>query len=100
MALLPALIAQIDSLQTASRFFVGFSGGADSHSLLNALVELSQAEALPPIIALHINHGLHDDANAWAAHCASVASSLGVEFHERVVSVDAGASPRGASARC
>jgi len=93
MALLPALIAQIDSLQTASRIFVGFSGGADSHSLLHALVELSRREALPPIIALHINHGLHEDANDWSAHCAAVASDLGVEFHERVVSVDAGASP-------
>ena len=62
MALLPALIAQLDSLQTASRIFVGFSGGADSHSLLHALVELSRREALPPIIALHINHGLHEDA--------------------------------------
>ena len=93
MALLPALIAQIDSLQTASRIFVGFSGGADSHSLLHALVELSRREALPPIIALHINHGLHEDANDWSAHCAAVASDLGVEFHERAVSVDAGASP-------
>ena len=93
MALLPALIAQIDSLQTASRIFVGFSGGADSHSLLHALVELSRREALPPIIALHINHGLNEDANDWSAHCAAVASDLGVEFHERVVSVDAGASP-------
>ncbi|MEC7959160.1 MAG: tRNA lysidine(34) synthetase TilS [Pseudomonadota bacterium] len=93
MALLPALIAQIDSLQTASRIFVGFSGGADSHSLLHALVELSRREALPPIIALHINHGLHEDANDWSAHCAAVASDLGVEFHERVVSVGAGASP-------
>jgi len=93
MALLPALITQIDSLQTASRIFVGFSGGADSHSLLHAVVELSRRQALPPIIALHINHGLHEDANAWAAHCAVVASELGVEFHERVVSVDAGASP-------
>lgn len=93
MALLPALIAQIDSLQTASRIFVGFSGGADSHSLLHAMVELSRLEALPPIIALHINHGLHEDANDWSAHCAAVASDLGVEFHERIVSVDAGASP-------
>jgi len=93
MALLPALIAQLDSLQTANRIFVGFSGGADSHSLLHALVEYSRREALPAITALHINHGLHEDANDWAAHCAAVASDLGVEFHERVVSVDEGASP-------
>lgn len=93
MALLPALIAQLSSLQTAGRLCVGFSGGADSHSLLHALVELSRREALPPIIALHVNHGLHDDANAWALHCAAVASDLGVEFHEQIVSVDSGASP-------
>ena len=93
MALLPALIAQLASLQTADRLVVGFSGGADSHSLLHALVELSRREDLPPVIALHVNHGLHEDANAWTTHCAAVASDLGVEFHERVVSVDAGASP-------
>ena len=93
MALLPALIAQLDSLQAASRIFVGLSGGADSHSLLHALVELSRREALPPIIALHINHGLHEDATDWAAHCAAVASNLGLAFHERVVSIHAGASP-------
>ena len=93
MALLPALIAQLASLQTADRLVVGFSGGADSHSLLHALVELSRREDLPPVIALHVNHGLHEDANAWATHCAAVASDLGVDFYERAVSVDAGASP-------
>ena len=93
MALLSALIAQLASLQTAGRLCVGYSGGADSHCLLHALVELSQREALPPIIALHIHHGIHEDANAWSAHCAAVASDLGVEFHERIVSVDEGASP-------
>ena len=93
MALLSALIAQLTSLQTAGRLCVGFSGGADSHSLLHALVELSRREALPPIIALHVNHGLHEDANTWAAHCAVVASDLGVEIHERFVSVESGASP-------
>ncbi len=93
MALLPALIAQLASLQTADRLFVGFSGGADSHSLLHALVGLSRREALPPIIALHVNHGLHEDANAWALHCAAVATDLGVEFHQQILSIDAGASP-------
>ena len=93
MALLPALIAQLTSLKTASRLCVGYSGGIDSHCLLHALVELSLREALPPIIALHVNHGLHEDASAWATHCAAVASDLGVEFHERVASVDVGASP-------
>ena len=92
MALLSALVAQQASLQSAERLCVGFSGGADSHSLLHALVEFSQRESLPPIVALHVNHGLHENADAWAAHCAEVASGLGVSFYEQVVAVEDGAS--------
>jgi len=93
MALLQALISQRASLQGAERLCVGFSGGADSHSLLHALAELSQRETLPPIVALHVNHGLHGNADAWAMHCGKVASELGVGFHQEVVSVEAAASP-------
>ena len=93
MALLSALIAHRASLQSAERLCVGFSGGADSHSLLHALVELSRREALPPIIALHVNHGLHEKAGSWSQHCAAVASGLDAEFHELVVTVGGAASP-------
>lgn len=92
MALLSALTAHLDSLKRAKRLCVGFSGGADSHSLLHALIELAQQEVLPPVTALHVNHGLHEDAAGWAAHCGAIAADLGVEFHEKAVSIDAGTS--------
>ena len=84
--LLEALTEHVAALQRATHLYVGFSGGTDSHSLLHALTTLSQREALPCITAIHVNHGLHPDADSWEQHCCHVARELGVEIIvERVV---------------
>ncbi|HZH44096.1 MAG TPA: tRNA lysidine(34) synthetase TilS [Lysobacter sp.] len=49
------------------RVAVGFSGGLDSSVLLHALQAQGHA-----VRALHVNHGLHGDADRWAQHCAAV----------------------------
>ena len=56
---------------------VGFSGGLDSTALLHALANTPGAleEGLR---AIHVHHGLHADADAWAAHCQSICDGLGV----------------------
>lgn len=49
---------------------VAYSGGRDSSALLHA----SLAAAAPlgvEVVALHVHHGLHPDADAWLAHCAA-----------------------------
>ena len=57
---------------------VGFSGGADSTSLLHALL---QALADPrQIRAIHIDHGLQAASATWAQHCETEAMRLGVAF--------------------
>ncbi len=42
------------------------------------LAVCAQIELGAPLRALHVNHGLHGDAGAWAAHCAAEAERLGV----------------------
>lgn len=49
---------------------VAFSGGLDSSVLLDALAGLPGARERG-LRALHVDHGLHPDSSAWAAHCAA-----------------------------
>jgi tRNA(Ile)-lysidine synthase len=75
------------ALATASPpFIVGFSGGADSSALLLACAQLA-----PDVRALHVNHGLHPDADRWEAHCRVVALRAAVTFDAVRVAVE----PRG-----
>jgi tRNA(Ile)-lysidine synthase len=82
-----------------SRYVVAFSGGLDSTVLLHALVSL-QAELGIPIVAVHVDHGLHEDSGAWNAHCEELAGKLGVEYRCRsvIVQQESGKGPE-ASAR-
>lgn len=66
---------------------IAFSGGPDSTLLLHLA-----AENLPRrrVRALHIHHGWHTDADAWADHCRQAARRLGLRCDS--VQVDADAS--------
>ena len=67
------------------KIVVGYSGGIDSSVLLHALSRYRQSLGITSMRALHIHHGLHRQADAWAEHCSRTAASLGVEFQcERV----------------
>ncbi len=62
------LLHILKSQLRAHSYLVGFSGGADSSALLHALWRL-QDELAHPIAAVHVNHGLHTDADLWQQHC-------------------------------
>lgn len=66
------------------RWIVAFSGGIDSTALLHAL---ANADTDVPIVAVHIDHGLHPDSASWSEHCESVANGLGVQFKRHRVQV-------------
>ncbi|MCX7557081.1 tRNA lysidine(34) synthetase TilS [Xanthomonadaceae bacterium JHOS43] len=70
----------------AGALWVGFSGGMDSMVLLHQLAALPEARTRG-LVALHVCHGLHPDADDWAAHCARFAESLRVPFQRTDVSV-------------
>jgi len=64
----PTLLANLAQLPTPRKYWVGFSGGADSTALLQAMYECR--EQLPaPLHAVHFNHGLQADADDWQEHC-------------------------------
>lgn len=67
------------------RVLVGFSGGMDSTALLHLLAH--SREILRPVRAIHVNHGLHADADRWTRHCQDVCAALGVELIVANVSV-------------
>lgn len=66
---------------------VGLSGGLDSNVLLHFLAA-SPACRTRGLRAIHVHHGLHSNADAWAAHCRQICHALDLPL--RVVKVDAG----------
>ena len=85
--LLSRLAKLAEGIDKPRRFLVAFSGGMDSTVLLHSLAA-SADKHRTPILALHINHGLHDEAPEWEAHCRSLAAGLGVPFVSEAVEVD------------
>ena len=74
-------------LGSAKRLVVAFSGGADSLSLL-----LIAASAAKPVVALHVNHGLHAEADEWQRTCVDQCQLLGVPIECVSVVVNKGGS--------
>ncbi len=67
-----------------TRLVVALSGGLDSVCLLHSLVT---APLNKPILAIHINHGLQKEADAWQRHCEELCSQLGIELHSFAVEI-------------
>ncbi len=71
---------------------MAFSGGLDSTVLLQLLADLARREALPPLRAIHVHHGLQSAADAWPEHCRRVCTALGIPLEVVRVQVEAGRS--------
>ncbi|WP_127169041.1 tRNA lysidine(34) synthetase TilS [Xanthomonas sp. BRIP62415] len=56
---------------------VAYSGGMDSSVLLHLLATTSRYRQMG-VRAVHVHHGLHADADAWAAHCQRQCDALQV----------------------
>jgi tRNA(Ile)-lysidine synthase len=69
----------LNALLQAPTWYLGFSGGLDSTALLHLLVTWRRKRPdAPPLVALHINHGLQAAASEWENHCAWICRMLDV----------------------
>ncbi|MBC6414119.1 MAG: tRNA lysidine(34) synthetase TilS [Chromatiales bacterium] len=70
----------------ATRIIVAYSGGLDSSVLLHLVKNLSAPRPCK-LLALHINHCMHPDADDWVAHCHQQAQQIGVACQSIAVQV-------------
>ena len=63
-----SLLQTLKSFPAVSSYVVGFSGGADSTALLHALSKI-QEQLDAPVSAVHVNHGIHPQADEWQSEC-------------------------------
>lgn len=95
-AALAALIFGEWHLSPPVRIKVAYSGGLDSHALLDALVQLRASYEIA-LSAWHVNHGLQPAAALWAEHCTRVCQAYAVSIAHSVVQVT-GAADEGLEA--
>lgn len=89
-------------LTQAPRLCVALSGGRDSVVLLHALSRLvAEGQLAAALTALHVHHGLSDNAEDWVAFCAAWCDELGVPLRVARVEVprDSGEGIEGAARR-
>ena len=75
-----AFIQKEQLLMPQDSVVVGVSGGADSVCLLFLLCEYRKEFGLN-ICAVHVNHGIREEAKADAAFVSALCEKLGVAFH-------------------
>lgn len=94
-----SLAASLRSCQAASRYWLAYSGGCDSHVLVHAAAQL-QRDGYPfSFYAVHVDHGLQAASARWAEHCAQVCAALSVPLTVLQVNARAaaGESPEAAA---
>lgn len=79
-------LMKLDLLQY-KKFLIAYSGGMDSHVLLYDLCQLRRQHPELQLRAVHVHHGLSDNADAWVEHCRKICAELQIEFIVKYVDV-------------
>jgi tRNA(Ile)-lysidine synthase len=75
------------ALPTPRKYWVGFSGGADSTALLQSLHECREQLAAE-LHAIHFHHGLQKEANAWQEHCREFCDERNIPYRAERLEID------------
>lgn len=95
MNLSPArLFGDLERLFPQADFLIAYSGGLDSSVLLHLCAVGAGTENANRFSVIHVNHGLHPQANQWADHGERTCEKLGLCY--RILVVD-GAAKKGQS---
>ncbi len=81
------LLLILASQPRANTYLVGFSGGADSTALLYALKQL-KSRLETPVQAVHVNHGIHPDAELWQEHCEHFCQQQGITLTSLRINIE------------
>jgi len=81
------LLANLARLPTPLKYWVGFSGGADSTALLQAMHEC-QGQLAAPLHAVHFHHGLQAEADAWQDHCRAFCGARDLPYRAERLEID------------
>lgn len=68
---------------------IAYSGGLDSHVLLNACAKLKQSIPNLQLRAVYIDHGLQAISKQWAHHCQHQCTLLGISFQALSITLNA-----------
>nr|VFJ88226.1 MAG: tRNA(Ile)-lysidine synthase [Candidatus Kentron sp. H]VFJ90241.1 MAG: tRNA(Ile)-lysidine synthase [Candidatus Kentron sp. H]VFJ96598.1 MAG: tRNA(Ile)-lysidine synthase [Candidatus Kentron sp. H] len=85
------ILSRLREMPETRRYWVAYSGGMDSHGLLDAMARLGGDLEGAGISAIHVNHRLQPEADRWARHASAVCDNLGIAC--RVLMADARAAP-------
>ena len=78
------LLHALEQVPESSHYLIALSGGLDSSCLLRLAVPVLRSKGAL-VEAVHVNHGLSDNASDWEAFCLRLSNELGVHCYiERV----------------
>lgn len=83
MVMINELKTSLASFPSTTIFWIAYSGGMDSHVLLDLCAQQSEFH----FKVIHVNHHLHEHASEWAKHCQSMVETYNLPFMRKDVHV-------------
>lgn len=74
------LVSVLSSLPSTNHYWLAYSGGMDSTVMLHAISRVSENFGDSKISAVHVHHGISENADAWVDHCQQFCKGLEIDL--------------------